>query len=122
MENNETKSCVVRDELLPKAKVFFTSKTFLVIAACVVCFFVGFFIGNAAGKSSQRKADAAIIAAARAQARPRPVVTGRRPVVRRSAATVRPVVRQSQNRPVVRTSTANAARKTTATTSATTRR
>lgn len=60
MENNETAAC--------KIKAFCCSKTFLVVAACVVCFFVGFFSGNIAGKASQKKADARIIAAAGARA------------------------------------------------------
>ena len=104
MENNETKSCVIRDEFLPKAKVFFTSKKFLIIAACVVCFFVGFFAGNTIGKSSQKKADAVLIAAANARAtaryrRPAPRQANRQRVNRPAAA------RQSSrptNRPAAR--------------------
>ncbi len=77
MENNETAVC--------KIKAFCCSKTFLVIAACVVCFFVGFFSGNAAGKAAQRKADASIIAAANARANAARLrrVPNVRPTVRR---------------------------------------
>ncbi len=122
MENNQTKSCVIKDQFLPKAKIFFTSKTFLVIAACVVCFFVGFFSGNVAGKAAQKKADASLIAAANARAnsarygrirnvrtpnvrprvnpqtpvRPRQTVSNRRPVVNRPATITN---RPATNRP-----------------------
>lgn len=61
MENNETKACAIKD--FCKAK-----PTLVIIVACLLCFFIGFGLGNVAGKSAQRKADARIIAAANARA------------------------------------------------------
>lgn len=47
MENTETKSCPIKN--------FFCSKTILIFFACLVCFFVGYFVGSKPIKVTQVK-------------------------------------------------------------------